>query len=288
MVGFAISPLFLGPLSETVGRRPVLVGSLTLYAILTLCCALSPTYDILLVFRALAGTTASVANAVVPGLFADTFESSAKRGLAMSYFMLASAMGPLTGPLISGYISLNLGWRWVFWIALIIVGVCLPVIWPLPETDVPILEDKLSPPTISEDEKQLSLRERLPAIVEFLARPVRMMCVEPILSLSSLYLALVYALMYLVFQAYPIVFGVVYGMSQDQVGLAYIPCKHILPLFRLSDDVLMNIVLIGSIMAFVIFQLYSSYHARAVWQRRAWALIEEYRRLPLACLGGPW
>jgi len=93
MVGFAISPLFLGPLSETLGRRPVLVGALTLYALLTMCCALSPTYDVLLVFRALAGMTATCANAVVPGVLADTFHDPRIRGRAMSSFLLSSAMG---------------------------------------------------------------------------------------------------------------------------------------------------------------------------------------------------
>ena len=192
---------------------------------------------------------------------------------------------PLAGPLISGFVSRNLGWRWVFWIALIIIGACLPIIWSVPETYVPILERKMFPSDVSKSEKQPGTSERIQVVAEFLTRPIRMMYKEPILLLSSSFLSFEYALMYLVFQAYPIVFGSVYGMTQDKVGLAYIPCKCS---YYAINAKLIDVVMFGCAIAFVVFQLYSNYHAEAVTQKRAWALVEEYRRLPLACIGGPW
>lgn len=46
-------------------------------------------------------------------------------------------------------------------------------------------------------------------------------------------------------------------------------------------------VLPGSIMAFTVFFLYSSYHSKKLKSGTAWAQLEEYRRLPLACIGAP-
>lgn len=225
MIGFAVSPLFLGPVSETIGRRPVLVGSYTCYTIFTLCCSVAPTYTALLVFRLLAGMSAAVPNAVVAGLYSDTFAEPSARGRAMAAFMLVSSQGPLVGPLLSGFLSVNLNWRWVFWVGLMIAAVGLPVVWLLPETYLPVIEKKLVEKR-DENSQFNSQAYSWRDFVQVLKRPGLMLIQEPILLFSSLYLALVYALMYLFFQAYPIVYGGVYGLSQDMVGLAYIPCTY--------------------------------------------------------------
>jgi MFS family permease len=224
MMGFTLSPLVFGPLSENIGRRPVLVGSYTFYTIFTLCCAVAPTYSLLLLFRFFAGTSAAVPNAVVAGLYGDTFGEPKARGQAMAVFMLVSAQGPLFGPLLSGFLSVNLSWRWVFWVGLMISGTGLPVVWLVPETNARILETRHTQVTDTEWTRP-DIHTLLKSVGTMLARPGAMIIQEPILLFSSFYLALVYAMMYLLFQAYPIVFGGIYGFSQDRVGLAYIPSK---------------------------------------------------------------
>ncbi|KAK9650303.1 hypothetical protein HCH54_004692 [Aspergillus fumigatus] len=100
-------------------------------------------------------------------------------------------------------------------------------------------------------------------------RPFAIVVQEPILLFTSLYLALVYDVLYLFFQAYPIVFQGLYGMSVSAGALAFIS------------------MIIGSIVTFFIFMCYSSYHNKALAAGQTWATVEEFRRLPLACLGGP-
>jgi multidrug resistance protein len=226
MIGYAVSPLVFAPLSEVAGRRLVLIGSYTCYALFTLCCALAPTYTTLLVFRLLAGVSAAVPNTVVGGLFADVFDGPRARGEAVAWFMFTAGQGPLVGPLVSGFVSANLGWRWTFWIGLIIAGIGLPFVWALPETYVPVLAQKRTEEKKSELTKTARAKDHLRVVGDMLMRPGLMMVKEPILLSTSLYLALVYAMLYLFFQAYPIVFGGVYGLSQDIVGLAYIPSMH--------------------------------------------------------------
>ncbi|KAI8654744.1 MFS domain-containing protein [Fusarium keratoplasticum] len=240
MLGFAIGPLIFGPLSEHVGRRIVLIGTYLAYMVFTLCCAVSPTYGTLLLFRLLCGIAAAAPNAVVGPLFADIYDRPEPRGRSMAYFMCATSMTPPFGPIISGYAT-RVSWRLTFWIGLAIAGVCLPLVVFLPETYVPVLKKK----------------------------PFVMITKEPVVLFSALYLALIYSTLYLFFQAYPIIFQGVYGLSYGEVGLTFLP------------------VTAGSVLALVIFLCYSAYHSSAMKAGAPWAAKIEYRRLPLACAGGP-
>lgn len=46
-------------------------------------------------------------------------------------------------------------------------------------------------------------------------------------------------------------------------------------------------VIAGTFIAFFFFMWYNSYHTKAVAEGKEWAKVEEYRRLPPACIGGP-
>ncbi|EEU34078.1 uncharacterized protein NECHADRAFT_24053, partial [Fusarium vanettenii 77-13-4] len=267
MVGFAIGPLIFGPLSEHVGRRLVLIGTYLAYMIFTLCCAVSPTYGTLLLFRLLCGIAAAAPNAVVGPLFADIYDRPEPRGRSLAYFMCATSMTPPFGPIISGYAT-RVSWRLTFWIGLAIAGVCLPLVLFLPETYVPVLKkkyarkngDDISLELPSPEKKKYQLLQELGTVF---SRPFVMTTREPVVLFSSLYLALIYSTLYLFFQAYPIIF-------QD--------------IQEITDKIT---VTGGSVLALVIFLCYSAYHSSAMKAGAPWASKIEHRRLPLACAGGP-
>ncbi|CAP95947.1 Pc21g10500 [Penicillium rubens Wisconsin 54-1255] len=275
MAGFAIGPILFGPLSEYFGRKPVLTITYSIYFIFTMGCALAPTFPALLIFRFFCGLGGSAPNAILGGLFSDIYEDPHQRGLAMSWFMFATTFPPLLGPIISGFIS-TITWRWTFWAGLLIAAPGFPLLVTMPETYVPVLRLKNGN---SDNKRNISDQRNLahlPGEDSFfskmsvvLSRPFSMFFHESIVFCCSMYLALVYATLYLYFQAYPIVFQDLYGLSAGISGLAFLP---ILP---------------GSIMAFLVFFLYSSHHSKALKSGRSWAKLEEYRRLPLACIGAP-
>ncbi|EWZ38739.1 major facilitator superfamily domain-containing protein [Fusarium oxysporum Fo47] len=265
MLGFAIGPLIFGPLSEHLGRRPVLIGTYLGYMIFTLCCAVSPNFTALLIFRLFCGVAAAAPNAVVGPLFADIFDRPGPRGKATAYYMCATAMVPPLGPIISGYATRH-SWRLTFWVGLGISGVFLPLVFCLPETYAPIIRKKYRVDPEVAEKQQPSLAQELKTIF---ARPFVMAAREPVVLFTSLYLALVYATLYLFFQAYPIIFQGVYQLSSGEVGLTFLP------------------ITAGSIVALGLFLGYSSYHSSAMKAGAAWANKIEYRRLPLACAGGP-
>lgn len=211
LVGFAIGPLLFGPMSEFFGRKPVVVTTYVGCAFFTMCCALAPNFPALLAFRLLAGVYGAAPNAVVGGLYADIFDDPRLRGRAMAFFLYVGAVGPLLGPMLSGFVSTR-SWRWTFWTGAIIAAAGLPVVVTIPETYVPLLLEQLERKERpgGGDNAVARLRKKAPVLLYGLAshlrRPFTMIVSEPVLFLSSLYLSLVYGLFYLNFQAYPLIF----------------------------------------------------------------------------------
>ena len=102
-----------------------------------------------------------------------------------------------------------------------------------------------------------------------LMRPLHMIVFEAIVLFTCLYLSLAYAIFYLFFVAYPLIFQGIYHMNTGEAGLVFLP------------------IFIGAVLALGIFLYYDRVLQNAIKANKRWSSIEEYRRLPLACLGGP-
>lgn len=275
LVGYVLGPLIFGPLSETYGRRVIMLSSFVVFTLFTMACALAPNWPAFLVFRLICGINASSAIAVVGGLYADVFGNPVIRGRAMATFMAATTGGPMLAPLISGFVSV-VSWRWTFWVGLIVAGASLVFISFLPETYGPIILKKRAKRMRKESVNhnvfaaiELEKKGARQMMTVTLMRPVHMIVYEAIVLFTCLYLSMAYAIFYLFFEAYPIIFEGLYHMNTGVAGLAFLP------------------ILIGAVIALGIFIWYDTVLQRAKKANASWASIEEYRRLPLACLGGP-
>lgn len=125
VLGWALGPLAVAPLSEVQGRLVVYTWSNVLYIALTICCALSPSLEALVLFRFLAGAVGSTPLTIGGGTISD-FIPVQKRGLALSLYMFGPILGPSIGPFIGGYVTDALSWRWIFWILAIVVSTSSP------------------------------------------------------------------------------------------------------------------------------------------------------------------
>ncbi|KPM36841.1 hypothetical protein AK830_g9717 [Neonectria ditissima] len=273
MVGYVLGPLLFAPLSEYIGRRPVLIGTFLGYIVFMLACSAAPTYAALLVFRLFCGVNAAAPTSVIGGLYADIIDDPSVRGNAIAFYMTVTTMGPAIGPIISGFSS-SMGWRWPFWIAALVTVPGLPFVLTLPETYGPVLYNKAARKNNKKkNEMNGDSNTHQPLrpfdLRKIFLRPVTLLFTEPILAATSAYLTLVYAIMYLMFQAYPIVFQDFYGLSPSMASLAYLP------------------MCVGIIVSFVVFLLFTWYHDREAAAGKAWANNEIYRRLPLACIASP-
>ena len=104
LVGYVTGPVCFGPLSETYGRRIVIVWSFMAFTIFTMACAVAPNWPAFLIFRLFSGFMASSAIAVVGGLYADVFGNPVTRGRAMAVFMTVRPSKP---HLIYAYLTEN-------------------------------------------------------------------------------------------------------------------------------------------------------------------------------------
>lgn len=110
LIGYIFGPLLFGPLSEVVGRRPVILWTYLLFTAFTLGCALAPTFAALCVFRLLVGVFASAPAAVIGGLYADVFADPVTRGRALSVFLTVSSLA-MGGRAVWRGLSLGSGYR---------------------------------------------------------------------------------------------------------------------------------------------------------------------------------
>ncbi|HEY0328365.1 MAG TPA: multidrug effflux MFS transporter [Rhodopseudomonas sp.] len=134
MVGIAFSQIVLGPLSDKLGRRPVLLGGLALMMLASVGCIFAETLPQLIAARflqALGGASGMViSRAIIRDLYARDRVGS-MISLVVAVMMIAQMLSPLLG----GVIETSLGWRAIFYvIALVSVLVTIVIAVALPET----------------------------------------------------------------------------------------------------------------------------------------------------------
>lgn len=214
LAGYVLGPTLFGPISEQYGRKTAMVSTFVTYTLFTMACALAPNYSSFLIFRLICGITGGAPIAVVGGLYADIYDDPRKRGIAIAYFMAATTYGPCFGPLISGFLSISTGtWRWAFWFGLIFAGATLPCNLMIPETYAPVLLRRKAAKMRKETGNMqiIAKSELIPQtwgyiITNVMTRPFRMLVHESIVLFTCLYLSLAYAIYYMYFQSYPLLF----------------------------------------------------------------------------------
>ncbi|MEJ1966199.1 MAG: multidrug effflux MFS transporter [Gammaproteobacteria bacterium] len=134
MLPFALMTLVQGPLSDALGRRPVVLVGLLVYSLASIACVFAPTFAFLLAFRALQGMSAGVGMAVGRAIIRDLHEGPQAQKLMATISMIFS-IAPAIAPVIGGWIHVWFGWRFVFGF-MVITGVSLVVLSYvlLPET----------------------------------------------------------------------------------------------------------------------------------------------------------
>ena len=129
-LGLAIGPLFIAPLSETLGRRPVYIGTLTVFLAFIAASGAANNFVALLVCRFIAGFAGSAGLAMGGGTVADIWALEKAGGSAALFFILGPFLGPTLGPLVGAYILHDHDGRWRFtqWIVLIVgapIWICI-------------------------------------------------------------------------------------------------------------------------------------------------------------------
>ncbi len=125
-VGFATAPLVCGPVSDQVGRRPVLLLSTVGYALASLGCAQSSSLATLLAWRLLQGMTAGAAASLALSVVRD-WHSGAKARALLSYIAVIRMVAPIVAPSLGALVLRLASWRWTYGI-MALGGACLALV----------------------------------------------------------------------------------------------------------------------------------------------------------------
>ena len=220
------------PMSEIpqIGRGPIYIATLLLFVVLQVPTALATNFGMLMAFRFITGFVGSPSLATGGASIADMY-APAKRTYGIAIWGIGAVLGPTMGPLLGGFAAQANGWRWPIWILMWLSGGTLIVLFFfMPETSSANIlyrrtrrlrkqtgNDKLrcEPELIGETMtgKEIALM--------VLVRPFTLSVMEPICFFLNIYIALVYAILYLWFESFPIVFIEIYGFNIGTLGLAY-------------------------------------------------------------------
>jgi DHA1 family bicyclomycin/chloramphenicol resistance-like MFS transporter len=136
LIGMAVCQLIYGPASDRVGRRPMLLGGMTVFVVASLMAAIAPSIELLIVarlFQALGGAAGIV---LARAMVRDVFDRETSASV-ISYITMAFVVAPMIAPVLGGFIDTHAGWRTDFWLLAIFGAVVLAAAWNfLPETHV--------------------------------------------------------------------------------------------------------------------------------------------------------
>lgn len=224
LVGLALGPVVAAPLSEMIGRRLIYITLFPTSMLFFMGVGLAQNIRTVLVLRFFAGFAASPPMSIAGGTMSDMWGNSpADMSIAMALFCLAPFLGPVVGPIVGGFATEHKNWRWTMWVSLMFFGAVLPFLLACPETyKHAILKARAKKRGIPLKTPKMNGAFFVMCIRQFLIRPLEMLIVEPIVALTSLYVAFVFAVLFGFFEAFPIIFRGVYRMDTGVSGLPFI------------------------------------------------------------------
>ncbi len=139
VIGFGVGQFVMGPLSDRFGRRPVLLGGMAVYCVASLLAIAAPSFETLLLARALQGLGTSATRVIAVSIVRDCY-AGRRMASVMSLAMMVFIAVPVVAPSFGQAVLLLTQWRGIF-VALMLYGL-LAVIWSavrMPET-LPVSE----------------------------------------------------------------------------------------------------------------------------------------------------
>jgi DHA1 family bicyclomycin/chloramphenicol resistance-like MFS transporter len=141
LIGFGVGQFVMGPLSDRFGRRPVLLGGMTVYFVASVLAISAPSFETLLLARTLQGMGTSATRVIATSIVRDCY-AGRRMASVMSLAMMVFIAVPVVAPSLGQAVLLMTQWRGIF-IVLMLYGV-LTLIWSalrMPET-LPLSERK--------------------------------------------------------------------------------------------------------------------------------------------------
>jgi DHA1 family multidrug resistance protein-like MFS transporter len=233
VAGYGLGPMLWSPLSEMpyIGRMPIYLFTLFLYIVLQVPTALATNFGMLLAFRFITGFVGSPVLATGGATIADIYAPK-KQAYGLTIWGAFAVCAPAMGPIVGGFAAHAKGWRWTIW-ELTWLGsftfVLLFLFFPETSSSNILYRRAVRLRKATGDQRHKSMSEieaesmsGRDIAMMMLVRPFTLNFQEPIVLLLNLYIGLIYALFYLWFESFPVVFVGIYHFKEQLFGLAFL------------------------------------------------------------------
>ncbi|KIW23288.1 uncharacterized protein PV07_11499 [Cladophialophora immunda] len=232
LIGFGAGALICGPFSEVLGRSGTYMVSLIFMCIWLMASALAPNIGAQIVFRFLAGFSGASPLVCAGGSVSDMF-TPIEKTYVFPLFAFGGFLGPPLGPVMAAWVPGSPylhTWRWAEWIALFTAAVVLlSAFFFQPETFPPLLLSWKARHLrrITGDKRYYAEHEieRIPLSTRLrvaLPRPFIMAFTEPVIFLITLYMSVLYIILFTFFDGYDFIFRETYGLSQGMSNTIFL------------------------------------------------------------------
>ncbi|GIZ44428.1 hypothetical protein CKM354_000762600 [Cercospora kikuchii] len=232
VLAYGFGPLLWAPLSELdfIGRSPVYGLTFIIFLGMSILVSTAKTWTAFLILRFLQGFFGSPCLANGGASMHDLFPD-----MTLPYYLAvwiaAAYCGPALGPLISGFLVPQKGWRYGMWEIVWMTAPTLVLVLLLPETYDPaikvrnnrrrsVLSVQNTDATHSTHKSRIRLVSR--AIRDAIVKPVQITLQDPAVAVANLYTSFVYGTYYTFFDAFPRVYLFKYYFTFGELGLAFL------------------------------------------------------------------
>ncbi|KAA1469729.1 MFS general substrate transporter [Dentipellis sp. KUC8613] len=229
VLGLGCGPLVIGPLSELYGRNAIYRCSFLLFFAFSWPVAFAPNIAVYLIFRFLTGYCGASFLSVAGGSVSDMFHND-HVATPMAVYTISPFIGPELGPLFSGFINQNTSWRWTYYTLLIWIFVqTFALVLIVPETYIPVIL-KWKAQRLRKETGNSKWWAPLEKTNTNLARSLLASCYTPfeiifyerMALLLNLWTSVILGILYLAFQAFPIIFERGHGFNMQMTGLTFL------------------------------------------------------------------
>ncbi|KAI0061940.1 MFS general substrate transporter, partial [Artomyces pyxidatus] len=229
VLGYGVAPMIFSPMSEMpqMGRMPIYLVTLAIFVVLQVPTALATNFGMLLAFRFITGFFGSPILGTGGATIADLYVPK-KRAYGITLWGVFGTSAPAMGPLVGGFAAHAKGWRWTIWELMWLSGSALVVLlFFYPETSASnilyrraarLREATGNPNLKSQGDIDAANMTARDLAAEMLVRPLVLNFQEPIVLALNIYIGLIYALLYIWFESFPIVFIDIYHFEPQLLG----------------------------------------------------------------------
>lgn len=231
LLATAFGPLLIGPLSEVYGRYPVLQLTNVWFLAFNIICGFARNKAMLMTGRFLAGFGGSAIYALAGGVLGDVWTPE-QRGRSLGLYSLVPLLGAAVGPIVGGFVTENISWRWIFWSTSALQGalVCLSLAL-FRETHAPtILRHKAARLRRNlGNTNYYTAIERLEqdrsvfwVLARSISRPIRLLVFHPIIQIQACLSGFNYGMLYLMLTTFANIWVTQYHESLSISSLHYL------------------------------------------------------------------